>query len=62
MAKEYQARADSLLKEQQRDDADGALSFPAPNVPSSTVQQQQPPQEAPGSANTQFSPFTPRRS
>jgi hypothetical protein len=58
MAKEYQARADSLLKEQQRDAADGALSFPAPNVPSSTVQQQQPP----GSANTQFSPFTPRRS
>jgi hypothetical protein len=58
MPKEYQARAEALLKKQLPDFTDAALSFP--KLPSSTVQQQQQPQEAPGSASTQSS--TPKRS
>jgi hypothetical protein len=50
MAEEYQARADALLR-RGPDIADGALGASAPERPSSTVQQQQQPQEGPGSAD-----------
>jgi hypothetical protein len=46
MAKEYQARADAMLKEQRLGTADGALGRPALEAPSRSVQQQQQPQES----------------
>jgi hypothetical protein len=61
MAQEYQARADAMLKEQRPEIVDGALGRPAPETPSSAVQQQQQPQVEKGSDETKSSPSTPKR-
>jgi hypothetical protein len=62
MAKEYQDRADALLKEQRPGTADGALGRPAPEAPSRTAQQQQQPQVEQGRDDAQSGPWTPKRS
>ena len=59
MAKEYEARADAMLKEQRPGTADGARPFP--ETPSRTVQQQQQPQVEKGSDEAQVSPSAPKR-
>jgi hypothetical protein len=61
MAKEYQARADAMLKEQRLGTTDGALGRPAPEAPSRSVQQQQQPQEGSGSTDAPSSPSTSKR-
>jgi hypothetical protein len=61
MAKEYEARADAMLKEQRPGTADGALGRPFPETPSRTVQQQQQPQVEKGSDEPQASPSAPKR-
>jgi hypothetical protein len=62
MAKEYQDRADALLKDQRPEAADRALSRFAPEAPSSPAQQQQQPQGEQGGDEAQPSPSTPKRS
>jgi hypothetical protein len=62
MAKEYQARADAMLKEQRPDPADGGSVVPPPEAPSSPAQQQQQPQVEQGSDESKSSPVVPKRS
>jgi hypothetical protein len=61
MAKEYQDRAAAIKGDQLPNVAEGALGPPAPEAPSSTVQQQQQPQDGAGSDDAQSSPLTPKR-
>jgi hypothetical protein len=61
MAKEYQARADAMLKEQRAGMTDEALGRSAPETPSSSAQQQQQPQEG-GSTDAPSPPSKPKRS
>ena len=60
MASEYRARAAALTGEQQPDIAE-AFGPPAPKAPSSSVQQQQQPQEGSASRDAQSSSATPKR-
>jgi hypothetical protein len=62
MAKEYQERADALLKEQRPDVADVALGRPVPEAPSNPAQQQQQPQVKQGGDDAKSSPSTTKRS
>jgi hypothetical protein len=49
MAKEYQARAAALKRDELPESAEAAPGPPAPEAPSNTVQQQQQPQDGCGS-------------
>jgi hypothetical protein len=59
MAKEYQARGDALMEGHLPNIQAGAIGSYTPEAPSSTVQQQQQPQEGPGDAQSSLS--TPKR-